>query len=42
LPPGIPFERNRNFGQAGLNLLLFELDIWGRLRRATEAAALTS
>jgi outer membrane protein, multidrug efflux system len=38
LPPGIPFQQNRNFGQAGLNLLSFELDIWGRLRRATEAA----
>jgi outer membrane protein, multidrug efflux system len=38
LPPGVPFEQNRNFGQAGLNLLSFELDIWGRLRRATEAA----
>jgi multidrug efflux system outer membrane protein len=31
-------EQNRNWGQAGLNLLSFELDIWGRLRRATEAA----
>jgi multidrug efflux system outer membrane protein len=38
LPPGVPFEQNRNFGLAGLNLLSFELDIWGRLRRATEAA----
>jgi len=38
LPPGIPFQQNRNFGQAGLNFLSFELDIWGRLRRATEAA----
>src|SRR5580693_5797539 len=38
LPPSVPFEQNRNFGQAGLNLLSFELDIWGRLRRATEAA----
>jgi outer membrane protein, multidrug efflux system len=38
LPPGIPFQQNRNYGQAGLNLLSFELDIWGRLRRATEAA----
>jgi multidrug efflux system outer membrane protein len=39
LPPGVLFEQNRNLGQAGLNLLSFELDIWGRLRRATEAAA---
>src|ERR1700757_3593740 len=38
LLPGIPFQQNRNYGQAGLNLLSFELDIWGRLRRATEAA----
>jgi NodT family efflux transporter outer membrane factor (OMF) lipoprotein len=38
LPPGIPFQQNRNSGQAGLNLLSFELDIWGRLRHATEAA----
>jgi outer membrane protein, multidrug efflux system len=38
LPPGIPFQQSRNFGQAGLTLLSFELDIWGRLRRATEAA----
>jgi multidrug efflux system outer membrane protein len=38
LPPGIPFQQNSNSGQAGLNLLSFELDIWGRLRHATEAA----
>ncbi len=38
LPPGIPFQQNRNVGQVGLNLLSFELDVWGRLRRATEAA----
>ena len=31
-------SQNRTFGQATLNLLSFELDIWGRLRRATEAA----
>ncbi len=31
-------SQNRNWGQAGLNLLSFEVDIWGRLRRATEAA----
>ena len=36
LPPGYP--QNRTFGGATLNLLSFELDIWGRLRRATEAA----
>ncbi len=31
-------SQNRNWGQAGLNLLSYEIDIWGRLRRATEAA----
>ena len=31
-------SQNRNFGEASLNLLSFEVDIWGRLRRATEAA----
>jgi len=31
-------SQNRTFGDATLNLLSFELDIWGRLRRATEAA----
>jgi multidrug efflux system outer membrane protein len=30
--------QNRTFGTATLNLLSFEVDIWGRLRRATEAA----
>jgi outer membrane protein, multidrug efflux system len=31
-------EQTRTYGTVGLNLLSFELDIWGRLRRATEAA----
>jgi multidrug efflux system outer membrane protein len=31
-------SQNRTFGQATFSLLSFELDIWGRLRRATEAA----
>jgi len=31
-------SQNRNWGQASLNLLSFEADVWGRLRRATEAA----
>ncbi len=31
-------SQNRNFGEATLDLLSFEIDIWGRLRRATEAA----
>jgi outer membrane protein, multidrug efflux system len=30
--------QNRTFGGVALNLLSFEVDIWGRLRRATEAA----
>ena len=38
LPPSFVSSQNRNSGQAGLNLLSFEVDIWGRLRRATEAA----
>ena len=38
IPDSIPLQQNINYGQAGLNLLSFELDIWGRLRRATEAA----
>ncbi|MGA2596703.1 MAG: efflux transporter outer membrane subunit [Bryobacteraceae bacterium] len=31
-------SQNRNFGEASLGLLSFEVDLWGRLRRATEAA----
>ena len=31
-------SQNRNFGTAALELLSFEIDIWGRLRRETEAA----
>jgi multidrug efflux system outer membrane protein len=38
LPAAFLPSQNRNFGQATLNLLSFEVDIWGRLRRATEAA----
>jgi multidrug efflux system outer membrane protein len=40
LPLGQIFlnSQYRNWGEAGLNLLSFEVDIWGRLRRATEAA----
>ncbi len=38
LPPTLVPSQNRNWGQAQLNLLSFEVDIWGRLRRATEAA----
>jgi len=38
LPASFLPDQNRNFGEAALNLLSFEVDIWGRLRRATEAA----
>jgi outer membrane protein, multidrug efflux system len=38
LPASFVPTQNRNWGQASLNLLSFELDLWGRLRRATEAA----
>jgi multidrug efflux system outer membrane protein len=38
LPPAFLPSQNRNFGTATLDLLSFEIDIWGRLRRATEAA----
>jgi multidrug efflux system outer membrane protein len=38
LPPLLAPSQNRNWGQAQLNLLSFEVDLWGRLRRATEAA----
>jgi multidrug efflux system outer membrane protein len=37
---GVPdgASRKRSFGEVFLNLLSFEIDIWGRLRRQTEAA----
>ena len=38
LPSFILPNQNRNYGQAQLNLLSFEVDLWGRLRRSTEAA----
>ena len=38
LPSGFSINQNRNYGQAGINLLSFEIDLWGRLRRSTEAA----
>jgi multidrug efflux system outer membrane protein len=38
LPPQFLPSQNRNFGSAALQLLSFEIDIWGKLRRATEAA----
>src|SRR4029077_1877763 len=36
--PSFVQSQNRTWGEASLNLLSFEIDIWGRLRRATEAA----
>lgn len=36
LPAG--FKQDRTFGTVAGNLLSYEVDIWGRLRRATEAA----
>jgi outer membrane protein, multidrug efflux system len=38
IPSQLLPSQNRNFGSAALQLLSFEIDIWGRLRRATEAA----
>lgn len=38
LPPSFVANQNRNWGEAGINLLSFEVDLWGRLRRSTEAA----
>ena len=42
LPPVLVPSQNRNWGEAQHNLLSFEVDIWGRLRRATEAARATA
>jgi NodT family efflux transporter outer membrane factor (OMF) lipoprotein len=38
LPEQFLPSQNRNYGTAALQLLSFEVDIWGKLRRATEAA----
>jgi multidrug efflux system outer membrane protein len=38
IPSSIPINQDTNYGTAGLNLLSFQLDLWGQLRRATEAA----
>jgi len=38
LPDAFVPSQNRTFGGATLSLLSFEVDIWGKLRRATEAA----
>jgi multidrug efflux system outer membrane protein len=41
LPRSFVRSQNRNWGEAFLNLMSFEVDIWGRLRRATESARAT-
>lgn len=38
LPASFVPSQNRTFGEAAIQLLSFEVDIWGRLRRATEAS----
>src|SRR5215467_12893660 len=39
IPPGATFvNRQRTFGEGFVSLLSYEIDIWGRLRRATESA----
>src|SRR5437016_4644831 len=37
-PLPVGFQQDRTFGAVTGNLLLYEVDVWGRLRRATEAA----
>ena len=38
IPKQLLPSQNRTFGAAALQLLSFEVDIWGRLRRSTESA----
>jgi multidrug efflux system outer membrane protein len=38
LPATLVPNQNRNWGQVALNLLSFQVDLWGQLRRATEAS----
>jgi multidrug efflux system outer membrane protein len=38
LPISFVRSQNRTFGGAALDLLSYEIDIWGKLRRSTEAA----
>jgi multidrug efflux system outer membrane protein len=38
LPASFVQSQNRTWGEASLNLLSFEVDLWGKLRRSTEAA----
>ena len=37
-PSAAPVQQSRTFGTVAGDLLSFEIDVWGRLRRATEAA----
>jgi multidrug efflux system outer membrane protein len=38
LPATFVKNQDRNWGEASLQMLSFELDLWGRLRRATESS----
>ncbi len=38
IPKELLPAQNRNFGSASLGLLSYEIDLWGKLRRATEGA----
>ena len=38
LPVSFVRSQNRTFGGASIDLLSYEVDIWGKLRRSTEAA----
>lgn len=38
IPAALLPSQNRTWGEGFLNLLSFEVDLWGRLRRSTEAA----
>jgi multidrug efflux system outer membrane protein len=38
IPAALLPSQDRNWGEASLNLLSFEVDLWGRLRRSSEAA----
>src|SRR5262249_41772590 len=38
LPASFVTGQNRSWGQSALNLLSFQIDLWGQLRRATEGA----
>jgi multidrug efflux system outer membrane protein len=38
IPETVLLSQNRNFGSVAIGFLSFEIDIWGKMRRATEAA----